>query len=264
MFSTFSDHGYLQWSDLTSEQADCVWGQLHYCPNIDDYSITEFLGEISKSDPDAVLKLLKERVEYSEANPKTENFHALPATWFHPLHIRDSTSFVQFLREIRDWIAVQPASWQRRIWGAEIFCVAARGFDEQVIGVLDDAVLSGSVNQLKAVGYILHKVPRTFVWDQADFVKRALRTAAGYGEEGIRMISGGLFASAISGGGSGRIGQPFPEDIERRNRSAELARTLPPGSVEANFYLSLEKTAIEHIQWLGERDEQLIDGRNWE
>jgi len=78
------------------------------------------------------------------------------------------------------------------------------------------------------------------------------------------MISGGLFASATSGVRNGRPGQPFPEDIEQRNRSAELARTLSPGSVEANFYLSLEKTAIEQIQWFGERDEQLIDGRDWE
>jgi transcriptional regulator with XRE-family HTH domain len=264
LFSTFSDHGDLQWSDLTSEQADCVWGQLSRCPDIGDYWITEFLGEISKSDPDAVLKLLKERVEYSEANPKTENFRPLPFTWFHPLHIRDSASFVQFLREIRDWITAQPASWQRQTWGAEIFCVAARGFDDQVIGVLDEAVLSGTVNQLKAVGYILHKAPRTFVWDQVDFVMRALRTAARYGEESVHMISGGLFASATSGIRSSTTGQPFPEDIEQRNRSAELVKTLPLGSVEANFYLSLEKTAIEHIQWFGERGEQLIDGRNWD
>lgn len=264
LFSTFGTHGYLQWSALTSEQTDRVWGQLSHCPDIGDYETTEFLGEISKTDPDAVLKLLKERVEYSEVHPKIENFRAIPYTWFHPLHIRESVSFVQFLREIRDWMAAKPASWQRQRWGAEIFRVAARGFDDQVISVLDEAVLSGSKNQLKAVGSILHEAPRTFVWDQADFVKRALRTAARYGEEGIHIISGGLFASATSGGRSGTTGQPFPEDIEQRNRSAELARALSPGSVEANFYRSLEKSAIEHIQWFTERGEQLMDGRNWE
>jgi len=116
LFSTFGAHGYLQWSALTSEQADRVWGQLSHCPDIGDYWITEFLEGISKTGPDAVLRLLKERVEYSEAYPKIENFRAVPFTWLHPLHIRDSVSFVQFLREIRDWMAAQPNSWQRQLW----------------------------------------------------------------------------------------------------------------------------------------------------
>lgn len=264
LFSTFGSHGYLQWSALTSEQAGRVWGQLSRCPDIGDYWTTEFLGEISKTDPNAVLTLLKERVEYAETYPKTEKFRAAPFAWSHALHIRDSTSFVQYLREIRDWMAAQPASWQRRKWGADIFCLAARGFDDQVIGVLEEAVLSGTENQLKAVGAILHEAPRTFVWDQTDFVQRALRAAAKRGEKSLQVIRGALFASATSGGRHGRPGQPFPEDLEQRNRSAELARTLSPGSVEANFYRSLEKSATESMQWFAERSEQLMDGRSWE
>ena len=102
------------------------------------------------------------------------------------------------------------------------------------------------------------------MWDRVDFVKRAIRTAARYGEESAGIISGSLFAAATSGRRSGRPGQPFPEDIQQRDRSAELASTLPPGSVEATFYRSLEKSAIEGIQWFAERGEQLIDGRSWE
>jgi transcriptional regulator with XRE-family HTH domain len=263
LFSTFGAHGYLQWSALTSDQEDRIWGQLSHCPDIGDYETTEFLGEISKTNPDGVLKLLKERVEYGEASPKTEKFRAVPFTWSHPLQIRDSVSFVQFLREIRDWMAAQPTSWQRQYWGAKIFRIAARGFDNEVIGVLDEAVFSGSEKQLKAVGSILHEAPRTFVWDQTDFVKRILRIAARYGEESVHMISGGLFSAATRGMRNARPDQPFPEDMEQRNRSAELARTLPPGSVEANFYRSLEKSAVESIQWSAERGEQLMDGRSW-
>jgi len=213
LFSTFGAHGYLKWSALTSEQADRVWGQLGHCPDIGDYETTEFLGEISKTDPDAVLKLLKERVEYSEAHPKAENYRAVSYTWHYSLHIRDSVSFVQFLREIRDWMAAKPTSWQRQQMGAEIFRVVAGGFDDEVIGVLDEAVLSGTDGQLKAVGAILHKAPRTFVWDQADFVKRVLRTAAKCGEKSVNVIRGGLFAATTSGGRNGRPGQPFPEDM---------------------------------------------------
>jgi hypothetical protein len=264
LFSIFGTHGYLQWSALTSEQADHVWRQLRYCPDIGGHWITEFLGEISKSNPDGVLRLLKERVEDSEAQSKAEDFRTLPLSWNHPLHIRDSASFLQFLREIRDWMAAQPDSWQRQTYGAKIFCLAARGFDDRVIGVLDEAILSGSENQLIAVASILREVPRTFVWDQADFVKRALRAAARYGEESIQQISGALFSSATRGTRSGRPGQPFPEDREQRNRSSELAKTLPPGSVEANFYRSLERSAMENIRWSTERGEQIMDGRNWE
>ncbi len=264
LFSTFGVYGHLQWSALTSEQAGRVWGQLGHCPDIGNNETVEFLAEISKTDPDGVLRLLKQRVEYSETHPEAEKFRSVPYTWDHVLHIRDSASFVQFLREIRDWIAAKTTSWQRQKMGATIFRAAAGGFDDDVIVVLDEALLSGSEHQLKAVGSILHEAPRTFVWDQADFVKRALRTAAKCGEACVSMISGDLFAATTSGVRSGTPGQPFPEDIEQRDRSAELARTLPPGSVEANFYRSLEKSAIEGIQWFAERNEQLMDGRNWE
>lgn len=264
LFLTFSTHGYLQWAALTSEQADRVWQQLRYCPDIGDYWVTEFLGESSKSNPDGVLRLLKERVDYSEAQPKAEKFRPLPLSWDHPLHIRDSANFTSFLREIRDWMADEPDSWRRQKWGADIFCLAARGFDDQVIGVLDEAILSGSEDQLQAVASILHEVPQTFVWDQVDFVKRVLRAAARQGEEYAQMISGGLFASVTSGVRSGRAGQPFPEDIEQRNRAAEIAKTLSPGSVEAALYRSLEQFATENIQLFAERGEQMVDGRDWE
>ncbi len=50
-------------------------------------------------------------------------------------------------------------------------------------------------------------------WDQADFVKRVLRTAAKCGEKSVNVIRGGLFAATTSGGRNGRPGQPFPEDM---------------------------------------------------
>ena len=263
MFSTFGTHGQMKWSVLTSEQADRIWEQLNYCPDISDHWITEFLGEFSNTEPEKVLKLLKGRIEYSEAHSNAKNFRPIPYSWSQTLRICESVNLIQFLREIRDWMAAQPASWQRQMWGADVFLVAARGFDDQAISVLDEAVLSGSKNQLEAVGSILRKAPRTFVWDQADFVKRALRTAARYGEESTRIISGGLFVSATSGVRNGRPDQPFSEDIEQRDRSAEIVRTLQPRSVEAKFYRSLANSAKESIQWSAERGEQLVDGRNW-
>ena len=133
-----------------------------------------------------------------------------------------------------------------------------------MIAVLDEAVLSGSENQLKAVASILREVPQTFVWDQADFVKRALCAAARCGEESVRQISGALFSSTTSEIQSGRPGQSFSEDREQRDRSAELAKTWPPGTVEARFYRSLERDAAEIIQWSEERGEQMMDWRDWE
>ena len=116
---------------------------------------------------------------------------------------------------------------------------------------------------MRAVGSILHEAPRTFVWENVDFVRRALEIASKEGDELVQSIGGGLHSAVATGTRSGTHGQPFEEDVEQRDRSTEVARTLPAGSIERRFYESLISSAEHSIRWNAESDAELVERRDW-
>ncbi|MCI0634916.1 MAG: helix-turn-helix domain-containing protein [Actinobacteria bacterium] len=261
VFATFRGRGDLKWEELSTSQRQAMLNQVRNCPDIDDYDITMFLSQLSEDDPEAVLRLLMERVELSEAE-HADRFKALPFRWQKELQLRSSPHFQSMLRGIRDWIAAKLDSWQRRWFGAELFRAVAGKFDDRVIVVLEEAVESGSSEQIEAVAAILREAPRGLVWD-VGFVTRLLNGAARQGHEYVKRLGGSLHSAATSGTRSGTPGEPFPEDVELRDRAAEVAKTLPAGSLEERFYTSLRQSAEASIRWDADRDEKLADGRDW-
>lgn len=58
---------------------------------------------------------------------------------------------------------------------------------------------------------------------------------------------GALWGATISGVRSGTPGEPFPETIEQRDKSREIAKDLPAGSIEKRFYTDMAKSADRDI-----------------
>jgi hypothetical protein len=101
------------------------------------------------------------------------------------------------------------------------------------------------------------------VLQNVDFVTSALAAASALGEEPLTHMRGSLHAAVVSGSRSGTPGQPFSEDIEQRDRCADIASSLPRGSVEERFYRTLVRSAEESIEWHAEQDEKIFDPRDW-
>ena len=71
-----------------------------------------------------------------------------------------------------------------------------------------------------------------------------------------------LWAATTSGVRSGTPGEPFPETIEQRDKSRDIAKDLPAGSIERRFYTDMAKSADRDI--LREIEDDLAtDGRAW-
>ncbi len=255
--------GRLSWSDLTPQQADDFFRQLRACPRIDSYSVITLLGGISQTQPHTVLDLLQGRVETYEQDRQPHDYEPLPHIWHKRLQFRDSEHFIESLRSVIGWVAEGVGSWHRRHEGAEIFAVVAERFDEQVLTILTEAIESGDRQQIQAVGAILRTAPRTLVWDEVSFVTGALRTAEKHGQDSIQAIGDGLHAAVTTGGRMGTPGQPFPEDIEQRDKSIDVAAKLPRGSIEQRFYQSLAASAESRIRWEEEHDRVFTDRRDW-
>jgi hypothetical protein len=142
VFEIFGPQGGLRRQQLPKDHADALLVQLLECPSIDDYNIMSFLSQLSRDYPAVVVKVLEERVEYGERLDSLADYRPLPLQWDEPLQVRMHPDFGVLLRELRDWIAAQPVSWQRQDMGGELFCSVAQPFDDAVMQVLLEGIAS--------------------------------------------------------------------------------------------------------------------------
>ena len=259
---TFGPHGDLGWRDLPGPALDRLLGELKQCPSIEDYWIMAFLSDFSAERPHDLVRLLQARVDRWEHDHLDTEYRALPFNWDDDLRVRETKEFPAMLAEIRDWLAADPDSWRRLDAGAELFSAVALAFDEPVQSILEEGAATMDPAQLVAVAAILRQAPRSFVFENVDFVRKLLALAARVGDEHIQRIGGGLSASAVSGVRTGVAGQPFAEDVDQRDRARTIADSLPSGSPEQRLFRSLEASAEQSIKWHADRDD-LMDGRQW-
>ncbi|MER5602711.1 hypothetical protein [Streptomyces sp. NPDC002265] len=252
-------YGSLTWSDLSIEQQNSFLGVLTEAPKIDSYEIGQFLAELARKDPFAVVKLLEQRVEVFSTS-KTTGYSPLPYAWQVTPPFRDHAEFPALLRQICEWLAADPDSSWKNYMGADVFALVAGPYDEQVTAVIDEYLSDADHIRMKVVATILSKAPRDLVWD-SEFVRRCLRAADSDGDDSLNRMKSSLHAAVISGMRSTSPGQPYPEDIEQRDRATAIADICRKGSVEEQFYRALAESAQERIQ----RDVRELppDGRSW-
>ena len=260
----FGSHGFADWSELSDSDIDRILRDIEVLPDLEEYPTQDALSSLSYTKPESVLHLLMNRIERMETNHGSTRYEALPFSWYKPLGFRSQDDFPSILREVRDWIGEQQDSWPRRRVGAELFrLVADQLFDEQILDVLNEVLIDGSEEQIRTVGIILSKAPRTLLLENVEFVTRVLRAAERHGEECVRSVGGTLHSRVTTGTRQGTPGEPFPEDVMQRELAAEARSRLPKGSIEERFYRSLEQAAIESIRSQQERDADLLERRSW-
>jgi len=262
VFQILGPHGDLRPDQVPKAVIDRLLSELEACPSIEGYWVEAFLSDISDIRPTDLVGLLQRRVMRWESIDETADYRPLPFAWNHDLRVRETADLLSVLRHIRDWIADGVESWKRQHAGPDLFAAVAGRFEADALQVIEEAVASGDDSQLAAAASILRGVPQLFAFDNVEYVQRLLSLAAQAGEEHVQRIGGALSAAVSSGVRMGSPGQPFPEDVDQRDRARDIARSLPSGSVAQRLYLSLEASAEHSIQWHADRDE-LMDGRDW-
>jgi transcriptional regulator with XRE-family HTH domain len=262
IFSSFRRDLGVSWSNFSEPELELIRQDLVALPGIGGYSVTEALVTRSSTDPGWVIRLLQDRIERAETLESLRDYEAMPFSWDNRLRVRETPDFLASLNGILRWIAEDLHSWVRRKMGADLFAAVATGYDSQVVDLLTKALESGSEEMPLAVAAVLHEAPRTFIWDQAEFVRTALHAADRLGEDVRREMVGALWGATISGVRSGTPGEPFPETVEQRDRSRQIAKQLPTGSLEEQFYSDMAESAERDIAREA-KDDAPDDGRIW-
>jgi hypothetical protein len=260
IFMCFGREDGVGWRDFSESQLERIRANLVEVGDISGHFVTEAFIERSASEPSWVLGVLRDRISHAEQMESLDGYQPIPFDWAGRLRIRESPDSIAILRDLLTWIAEDPQSWIRSKMGGDLFAASSGPFDDEVIELLADALNSGSPQIVAAVASVLHDAPRTLIWDRPDFVQTAIRAAERLGPDG-RAVIGGLWGATTSGLRSGTPGEPFPETIEQRDRSLEIAKQLPHGSAEAKFYLDIADSAMRDIA--RELNEDAIDGREW-
>ncbi len=243
-------YGTFKVEDLTDDQIQHVLDQLVRCPTIDDYNISLFLSKLSFLYPIRTLKLLTDRVEFKENNEKLEDYTPLPYDWRESegLRFSETPQYEQVLRQVRDWASQKTNSWIRSHYGADLFKSVSAGFDSSTLKVLEEWITSADQHQLESAASLLTEADNAFVWTHQEFVDNVLEAAQKFGNTCYRRVCSCFHSSLLHGVRSGTPGQPFPQDIEQRDKSFEIMSKLSPGSPAHKFYKNLHDEAKTEIE----------------
>ncbi|MEU1749031.1 hypothetical protein [Micromonospora arida] len=261
VLSAFGEHGYLAYDDVDAADREQLLAGIAGSATIEQYEVQDFLAGLSAVQPEAVMRLLKRRAK-PDAEPQADGYRALPAEWQETLRFRGTVRFRDFLWESLDWVAENIDDASVDDCGA-LFAAVAVTFDDDVLETLDRALETNSMQHIRALGVVLEHAQRTFVWVHSDFVVRVLRAAEEHGERCRREVRRGLHRSVRSGGWGGAVGEPFPQDVEQRDRSRAVAATLAEGSPERAFYDELVETAEAAIRLEVDHERRFLEHRDW-
>jgi transcriptional regulator with XRE-family HTH domain len=262
IFSCFGRYVGLSWDALDGAQQGHIRDELVRLGDIGEYPITEFLADRSSIDPEWVITLLQTRVEVGEGLEMRDDYRPMPFSFHSHLKVDEHPDFEQWLRKLQLWIAGKTDSWVRSDAGADLFKEVARQYDSTVLSLLEDVISTGEMAQIASAASILRKAARTFIWDQHQFVERALLATQKAGDNAQQALKNALWGATISGVRSGTPGEPYPEDIEQRDRSREVASLMPKGSAAERFYLGMAISAERSIE-SGVDEDREDDGRRW-
>lgn len=260
-FLVFLTNEHLKIDSLNVEILDKVLAKLLPLPEIEDHWLTKFLAKASRKFPERILQFLLKRMEYehAEATQGRHGYDAIPWRWQEEakLAFRDTPKFAEHLRAIVMW--AKKLGDQRSHRDLGVLCAAVcGGYDAATLDALTPFLFSADPKDVEVAALLLRGAPRDFVFKHAPFVVQLLEHAHSLGGDTLESVADDLAYPTVVGTRHGTPGQPFPEDIALRDRSAEQLSKLSKGSPAWNFYARLKERAeydIKHRDHLDIDDE---------
>jgi hypothetical protein len=231
---------------LKDKELAKILKKLEKVKNIDTEEISEFLAYTSKRLPRSVIQLFLRRIErYQQESGK--DYQPLPYSGFrYNLNgLTKSNEYEDILRDILQQSLNM--TYSTRFWFPKLFKEVSLGFNSTSLKVLKEWINSKEADQIETASYLLSDAPQQFVFTHLNFVINLLEQAYYIGDECYRKVSSYLFESATSDVG-GFIGQPFPEEVSRKEQASAILAELSRGCPSYKFYDSLVTWAESDIK----------------
>ena len=245
----------LSFSDLVPDDLKVLLSKLEEVPDIEDFCINAFLVRASEMDAMAVARFLLSRIG-KKYNGKGR-YHPLPLLGFDaPLvGLAVSPEQERILREVRDMPL--EAGQSVMYWAPRLFREVSSDFKTAVsLRVLGEWINSESAEKVKYAAHLVSGAQPSFVFEHVEFTSNLLERAHAASLDTYESVSSSLASSAHSGGHSGTVGQPLPQDVAIKEQASAVARRFDTGSPAHRFYTLLAESAEAYIRYHLQRDEE--------
>jgi transcriptional regulator with XRE-family HTH domain len=243
--------GILRLKDLNSSKLDCIMKALVFTKEI-DYNAEPFLNELAQITPERVVDLLLKRIDYCisiESRDASQHYSPIPYEARSSSLMIDSDVALHMLLE---WMQNASDAWQVSYFGEKLL--------EYI--KLPSLFIYKAITDLLYVGYnaneriirvLVQALPKEFLWTNYENIQNILRIASKNSSDCFDRIKSSLFGIVLSGTKSGSVGQPFPSDIELRDKAKETLEKLSPTSAAYGLYSSLYNYALQEIGRVDDR-----------
>jgi hypothetical protein len=247
----FQHDDIIPFNMLTEDDITHLLNKMMRLPELNGYWVEVFLSNVSVHHAQRAASFFLARVEHAV---NTQDWHYRPCNYgpysHVPLRFRESPEFGRLLRQVSVWLKSRRADdYLFRIRAGELFDAMFRPFDNELIGYLQDWIDGATAADMPIISQILSEASPDFVFERQSFAVRFLEKAKQFGKEPLDDALSALFKSAIKGIKEGIPGEPFPQDIQLKEKAEKVIGGMPRFSPAYRLYEALKKHAEQGIEF---------------
>ena len=247
VFMWLDDDQYIPFDMINEENLECILQLLIIPNNLDNHFVRRFLARVTTRNPGQVFKLAKARLKRATTlNDWTYRSVGIDSeASFNFLELPEGGAM---LHEVLDWALLKISDhhfmYQVTDMVVGLFGVASKAFAP----ALEAWGAGGTSAHFAVLAALLREVPDEFIFSEHTFISRILYVARTIGKDAYMEIFSSLHASALNGVRSGTLGQPFPRDVEMKERAEKLLASMSKTNPAYNLYKALLRSAINNIE----------------
>ena len=236
--------------ELRAEDVAIFLNKLEHLPELDGHWLEKLIASLSELHPQIVANFLMKRVELVE----TKGSGYRPCNygpWRHEaMRFRKTSAGMRLMKDVAEWMkAGKSRGWNFNYYARNLFNVMFGPVDAEFVRFFEEWLPVATEEDILAIGSILRESEsNTFVFDQRKFVEALLERANQFGRKTVKLLSTELYCTSRSGVKSGTAGEPYPQDIQCRDKAIEVLKSLPRYSVAYELYDDLRKDAEYEIK----------------
>ncbi len=242
---------------LRDEQIQAIFRALMKLSHIDKHWVQEFLTKASKLTPVTTAAFLMARVESASASDAYARGYAGFDDHQLLLQFRESSVVDSLIENVWSWLrhrAQENSAFEHD--GLQLFAVMFRPFDDFYFDFLKARARLG-IHDFSLAVRAFAKTGHKQVLERQALVSFFLDTATAHGPPMLKEVMSELYEAAAYGARSGTYGQPFPRDLEAREKSRQILSTANRFSATYQLYeMILKKAEQEIAERSGEIDDE--------
>jgi hypothetical protein len=240
----------LPFKSLTPKDTEVLLEKLMLLPQLEGFWIETFLSNASQNCAMSTLAFFVKRVEKASEN---KDWTCRPCNYGPyvqvPLRFRKAAELPAIFQYFSQWIQSKPLEDSIfHHWASKLFEAIFQPFDDELVLFLQNWIDKASPSTIRIISRLLHEADPNFIFDQRPFIVRFLDKCKQLGPEYMRHAINALYSSSFTGSFSGKLGEPYPQDVEMKQKAESVLETLSPFSPVYELYDSVKRRAEENIK----------------